>query len=395
MLLKINPHKCFFIFILLSTILHYLSGNGVIAFGPAIIFGALVILYEFVSTRPIKKEYLLLSLAWLPYVFLAGTTYVFNPHEGRYLTAYLLSILFLPIITIVFFRLLFCENKFKNYLFIYKTLFVFLLVQTIICIGQITTYTLGVGFPVSELYAESGMVTGTFVNSNDLGAIVLLIIFFVLGLEKFYFHQNKYLFWIIAAVLLIITGSRSAILLAVFIFVFNKVNNLKTLLFYTVLFFLLGGVFFLAINHLEGDAFSRIHARLNSIMSIFQQGLYSDNSVNVRLNSYIHFVHNFSELGFGSGEINNYLKFSKNANFLATDLLFRNPHSLIVEIGYWLGWLGLIFFFTPVLFLLSYSKRKLSLVVVLLIVSMIPSGILGSMLFFLLIIMCFFDFKEK
>ena len=81
MLLKINPHKCFFIFILLSTILYYLSGNGVIAFGPAIIFGALVILYEFVSTRPIKKEYLLLSLAWLPYVFLAGTTYVFNPHE--------------------------------------------------------------------------------------------------------------------------------------------------------------------------------------------------------------------------------------------------------------------------------------------------------------------------
>ncbi|SUA56880.1 Lipid A core - O-antigen ligase and related enzymes [Oligella urethralis] len=392
MSLKINPHKCFFIAVLLSTFLGYLFNSGLIAYGPLILCGMMVILYEFISKKKIKKDDWLVSISWLPYVFLAAATYITNPYEGRYLTTYLLSILILPIATISFCRLFFNGNRYENYRFIYKALFWFLIVQLIICFGQISTYTLGFGFPVSELYAERGMVTGTFINSNDLGAVALVIIFIVLGLEKFYFQQNKYLFWLIVVILLIITGSRSAILLAIFIFLLNKASDPKRIVIYTVLFALLAFTFVFVINNVESQALSRMSARLNTIVSIFQQGIYSDSSISMRVSSYLHFIQNLPKLGFGTGEINNYFKYSANANFRGAELLFQNPHSLVVEIGYWLGWLGLLFFFIPISFLLFYSKRKLSLIVVLLIVSMIPSSILSSMIFFLLIILSFFDY---
>lgn len=392
MLLKINPYKCFFIAVLLSAFLGYLFNSGLIAYGPLIFFGVMVILHEFISKQKTKKSYLYISVSWLPYVFLAAATYIANPYEGRYLTTYLLSILILPIATISFFRLFFNENRYENYKFIYKALFWFLTVQLIICFGQISTYTFGFGFPVSELYAERGMVTGTFINSNDLGAVALVIIFIVLGLEKFYFQQNKYLFWLIVVILLIITGSRSAILLAILIFLLNKASDPKRIVIYAILFVLLACAFVFVINNVESQALSRISVRLNTIVSIFQQGIYSDSSISMRVSSYLHFIQNLPKLGFGTGEINNYFKYSANANFRGAELLFQNPHSLVVEIGYWLGWFGLLFFFIPISFLLFYSKRKLSLIVVLLIVSMIPSSILSSMIFFLLIILSFFDY---
>ena len=395
MSLKINPHKCFFIAVLLSTFLGYLFNSGVIASGPLIFFGMMVVIYEFISKKKTKREYLVVSISWLPYVLLAAATYISNPYEGRYLTTYLLSILIIPITTISFFRLFFNENRYENYKYIYKALFWFLTIQLIICFGQISTYTFGFGFPVSELYAEGGMVTGTFTNSNDLGAVILVIIFIVLGLEKFYFQQNKYLFWLIVVILLIITGSRSAILLAILIFLLNKASDPKRIVIYAVLFVLLAFTFVFVINNVESQALSRISVRLNTIVSIFQHGIYSDGSISVRVSSYLHFIQNLPKLGFGTGEINNYFKYSANANFRSIELLFQNPHSLIVEIGYWLGWFGLLFFFIPISFLLFYSKRKLSLIVVLLIVSMIPSSILGSMIFFLLIILSFFDFRNK
>ena len=394
MSLKINPHKCFFIAVLLSTFLGYLFNSGLIAYGPLILCGAMVILYEFISKQKIKRDYWFVSISWLPYVFLAAATYIANPYEGRYLTTYLLSILILPIVTISFYRLFFNENRYENYKYIYKALFWFLTVQLIICFGQISTYTFGFGFPVSELYAERGMVTGTFTNSNDLGAVTLVIIFIVLGLEKFYFQQNKYLFWLIVVILLIITGSRSAILLAILIFLLNKASDPKRIVIYAVLFVLLAFTFVFVINNVESQALSRISVRLNTIVSIFQHGIYSDSSISMRVSSYLHFIQNLPNLGFGAGEINNYFKYSANANFRGAELLFQNPHSLVVEIGYWLGWLGLLFFFIPISFLLFYSKRKLSLIVVLLIVSMIPSSILSSMIFFLLIVLSFFDLRE-
>lgn len=392
---KINPYKCFFISVLFSTFLVYIFNSGVIAYGVLTLCGLMVIVNELTTKRPFKKQYVFISLAWLPYVIWASSVYVMNPFEGRYLTAHLLAILILPLITITFFRLLYSGKSYENYEFIYKILFLFVTLQLFVCLGQLSTYTLGFGLPVTEVYSVQGMVTGTFYNSNDLAAVVLVIVFFVLGLEKFYFKKNKTKFWLIVTMLLVLTSSRSAVVVAALMFLLSKVNNLRQLIAYIFMFILLGFSFVFLVNNVENEAFARVAVRLNTIISIFQYGIDSDSSMNVRMSSYLHFIEKLPELGLGSGEINNYSKYSHGVYFEASDLLFQNPHSLVVEIGYWLGWLGLLFFFVPISLLLSLSKRKFLLLFVLLIVSMIPSSILGSMIFFLLIILCFFDFKRQ
>lgn len=394
MYLMFNPHKLFFIAILFSGFLGYIFNSGLVAYGPLIVMAAMVVFYEFVTSVKINRKYLLMSLVWLPYVAWAGLVYISNPLDGRFLSTHLLSILILPLLVISFFRLFYGGKNHANYNFVYNVLFVFLFLQLIICFGQLATFSFGVGLPVNELYAEHGMVTGTFFNSNDLAAVVLATIFFVLGLEKYFFKEDKYLFWIVAFALLIITGSRSAIILGVGLFVFSKVNDPKKILTYGSLFFILALLSVFFIGSIENESVSRMLVRVESLVNVLQYGVSADNSMTMRINSYFHFLEKLPKLGLGSGEINNYFKYSDGANFSGADLLFQNPHSLIVEIGYWLGWPGLVLFFGPMVLLLSNSRRKLALIATFLIVSMIPSSILGSMLFFLILILSFFDFKS-
>ena len=395
MILKINPYIAFIAAILYSVFLGYIFHSGIIAYGPLIILGALVLVNEFKSFNKLEFNNWLAIITWLPYVTWASMAYLNNPYEGKYLSTYFLSILILPLVTLSLFRLLKLERQEKLFSKLYKLLFSFLAFQLIICLGQVMTYTFGVGLPVSTLYAEYYMITGTFTNSNDLAAIVLISAFIVLGLEKFLFKTDKYLFWILVASLLIITGSRSAIVLTSILFITNKFNDLKKLPVYI----LVGTMFFLissfSLNYFsDNNAVARFLVRFSSLVNIFQNGVESDHSMTIRLGSYFHFINNLPKLGLGTGEINNYLKYSMGANFGGVEILFKNPHSLIVELGYWLGWPGLIFFFTPLFFLLRYSRRKISLIFVFLIASMIPSSILGSMIFFLFLILSFFDYKN-
>jgi hypothetical protein len=393
MLLKFNPHRAFFLSVLFSGFFAYISHSGIIAYGPMIIMAALVVAYEVVGEKKIAKQHLLASLSWLPYVFLAGFTYISNPFEGRYFSTHLLTIIILPLLVLSFSRMLCGKNNYYNYEFVYKSLFFFVFMQLLVCLGQLSTYTFGVGFPVSELYAEYGMITGTFANSNDLSAVTLAIIFVVIGLEKYYFKNDKYIFWLAAIVLLMMTGSRSAIVLAAIFFLFSKAASPKKVIVYGLIFSTLFFVVAFVVNNFESEALSRGVARIESLMKIFQYGISSDNSMTMRLDSYTHFLQELPRLGFGSGEVNNYFIYSEDASFRGKTLLFQNPHSLVVELGYWLGWPGLILFFLPLMFLLPNSKRKLSLVAVFLIVSMIPSSILGSMLFFLVLVLSFYDYR--
>lgn len=394
MFLKFNAHRLFFITILFSGFLGYIFNSGVIAYGPLIIMGVVVVFYEVITSEKISKKYIFSFLAFLPYAAWAGFIYVSTPFENRYLSTHFLTILILPLLVLSFLRMFYGNNQLYNYKFIYKTLLVFVFLQLVICLGQISTYVFGIGLPVNELYAENIMVTGTFFNSNDLAATTLAILFFILGLEKYFFKEEKYLFWVIAFTLLIITGSRSAIMLGGALFVFSKVNSPKKILTYSFLIFILAffSVFF--IGSIENEVISRILVRFESLVNVLQYGVSADNSMTMRVNSYIHFLEKLPELGFGSGEVNNYFKYSTGAGFRGADLLFQNPHSLIVEIGYWLGWPGLILFFGPMILLLTYSRRRLSLIATFLIVSMIPSSILGSMIFFLILILSCFDFKS-
>jgi len=194
MILRINPYIAFFAAIFYSTFLGYIFQLGIVAYGPLIVLGILVVVSQFKYGNKLNFKNWLILITWLPYVMWASYAYLNNPYEGKYLSTYFLSILILPLVTLSLFRLLKLERQEKLFSKLYKLLFSFLAFQLIICLGQVMTYTFGVGLPVSTLYAEYYMVTGTFTNSNDLAAIVLISAFIVLGLEKFLFKTDKYLF---------------------------------------------------------------------------------------------------------------------------------------------------------------------------------------------------------
>lgn len=388
---EINPYKGFFLAVLFSTFIGYFFNSGILAYGPLIIFVLLIIYSEILTCRPLKKDKLIVILSWLPYSFWASFVYISNPYEGKYLSTHFLSILILPIITLSYFRIFDKRNDLTGYLFTYKAVFLFLLLQLFIALGQISNFVFGIGFPVSEAYADYGMITGTFTNSNDLAAVVLVVLFFVTGLEKNIFKSEKYLFWLVAFTLIVVTGSRSAIILSSFIFIVSKVRDARKLVLYALILFLLIIVLFFIMSNVDNIVLNRFEARLNSILLIFESGIASDNSMIVRLGSYFHFFDNILTLGLGSGKINDYFIYSNGANFNDSELLFRNPHSLVVELGYWLGWPGLLFFFVPFFLMLRYSQRKYLFLLIFLVASMISSSVMGSMIFFLLIILCFHD----
>jgi hypothetical protein len=355
----------------------------------------IVLIYEFVTHRKIKYNHAVLVLAWMPYSIWASFVYFINPFEGRYFSGYLLTFILLPVLVLSFVRLVFSENHDSNYKFIYYSLVVFVLFQLVVCVGQMLTYTYGFGFPVSEYYSEYAVVSGTFANSNDLSAIVLAILFFFMGAEKFCFKSEKYFIWVVLIILLVLGGSRSAIILAVLFFVIHKADNFSRMFVYCLSLSLLFVIMFYSFDN-QSEVANRVASRIDSITTIFKYGVSVDNSMSIRVMSYLHFLKMLPELGFGSMVINEYHLFSENADFsgMDMDLLFQNPHSLVVELGYWLGWPGLIMFFIPMLALLKYSRRKMLFLVMFVLVGMIPSSILGGMVFFMILILNAFDYRE-
>lgn len=391
---KLNPHRLFFLAMLASPFLGYIFSSGLLASIPIVLGAGLVVINEIICCRGVNKKHALIILFWFPYVAWASLNYLRNPFEDNYLSSYFLTILLLPVMVLASIKLFVSENSHSNYVFIYKVLFVFLLLQLIVCFGQFSTYYFGVGFPVNEIYAHQGMISGTFFNSNDLGAAIVLVAFIAIGFEKFILKSNCYVLWLVIAVLLVVSGSRSAMLLGVLLFCFNKIRTLKEFLGFFFLFSFAGLFFSFFLFEVESNAVHRFLQRIESLLMVLSSGIQADNSMSIRLSSYVHFIGQLPELGFGSGVINNYFKYSDDANFYGAELLFQNPHSLVVEIAYWLGWPGLLLFFVPVMVLLQFSRRKIQLAGVLLVVTMIPSSILGGLVFFMLAIFSFFDFDK-
>lgn len=384
MLTRLKTNQYFLIAILLSPFLGYFSGKGIIAYGPLIILMLLVIVLEFLSPQRIALKDWGAVLAWLPYVGLASYYYVSYPLDGRYLTTHLLAIITLPMITLSILCIQNKSNGARYSIFLYRSIRLFLFMQFIICLGQISTYTLGIGLPINEEYRDYFMITGTFYNPNDLGAVTLLIAFIFTGIERQFSLKRQGVIWSLIIILLLMSGSRSALLATAVLFMLTRGFNIKSILLYSLilLFFIISyNVFF---SDTESGVFFRFVYRLESLVNILKSGVGIDNSMGLRLDSYLHFIKNINSLGVGSGRLNDYYQYADTAQF-KTELMFQNPHSLIVEIGYWLGWPGLLTFALATLYLLQYSSKKLAVILIVGISSLIPSSVLGNLIYFLLI----------
>lgn len=388
---KSSFYKLFLLNTLISPFLGYFFNSGLIAYGPLIVMMFVVVLSEVLKPSVMKYKDWLSVFYFIPYTICAAYFYLINPYESNILTTYFLTIFLIPLFVFVFLKLSRYNREAQFNDLIYKYISFFLIGQLIVCLGQIMTYTFGFGLPVSAEYGSLYVITGTYNNPNDLATIILLVAFCISKIENTIKNNKKNIIWFIIFLLLLITGSRSALFVTLIIFMLTRKINVMSVLA-TIMISVVGIFFvdFIIASNNSGDIISRMALRLGSFIDIYEKGLSSDNSINIRMESYLHFLNNLHNLGLGSGEINNYYKYATNATFQGW-LLFQNPHSLIVELGYWLGWIGLLGFFIPFGLLVYQYQRSFLFFFVALISMSISSSVLGSFIYFLFLILCIFS----
>lgn len=386
------PHRLLILSVLLSPFLLYFTSSSTFSYAPIVLCLLIVVFSEFMYMSKMAGKYWWAVLSWIPYASLASFYYILNPLGGRYLTAHFFVALSLPIIVLCITRLMNCIG-YRDYCeFVIKIILFFLSSQIFICLAQILFLSTGVGLaPRNELYSESYMITGTFVNSNDLASVVLLTSFIYVSIGSYSSKFQQVVVWLMITFLLFLTGSRSAIVLTLIIFLVGRGFGLKSIFYFGVALFLLFAAYS-GLSGIDSDILSRVFLRVDSIYNIIFGGIESDGSMSIRLNSYVHFINNLSVLGFGSGELGNYSTYAKGGNF-SSDFIFTNPHSFIVETGYWLGWCGLLFLIIGISGVLGFSSRRLQVIVLFVIATAISSSVLGNFIFFLFLFFCFFDFQ--
>ncbi len=387
---KSSLYKVFLLNTLIAPFLGYFFKSGLIAYGPLIVTMFLVLLSEVLKPSVMKYKDWFSTFYFIPYTIFAAYFYIINPYDGNLLTTYFLTIFLIPLFVFVCLKLSRYSSGEQFNDLIYKYISLFLIAQLIICLGQVMTYTFGFGLPVSAEYESLYVITGTYTNPNDLATIILLIAFCFSRFENTIKSNKRNIIWLIIFLLLLITGSRSALFVTLIVFLLTRKINFTGVLATIMISFI--GIFavdFIFASNNTSDIISRMALRLESFIDIYENGLGSDGSMSVRMESYLHFLNNLQNLGLGSGEINNYYKYATNATFQGW-LLFQNPHSLIVELGYWLGWIGLLGFFIPFGFLVYQYQRSFLFLVVALISMSISSSVLGSFIYFLFLILCIF-----
>lgn len=391
-MVKSSLFKLFLLLVVLSPFLAYLFNNGLLAYGPMLAVAILILCFEMIEPTLLTYKEWLSILAFLPYTLIAELYYILNPYEGKIISAYSITFIFLPFFVYIFLvlRKKYCSDDYHKLLF--RIIFIFLIMQSIVCLGQISTYILGVGLPVVQEYQYDFMISGTFSNSNDLAAVVLLISLSMIRLESSLQKNIQVITWLSISFLLIVSSSRSALVCALVIFIVSRnmsYRSIVPLLLIPLAAIPILGVFF---SQKDSDVLNRISSRIETFQNIYEYGLNADSSINLRLDSYIHFIKNISSLGLGSGEINNYTIYATNSNFESW-LMFQNPHFLIIEIGYWLGWVGLVSFLSAFFFLIfNYYRSALFLLIALISMS-IPSSVLGSSIYFFFLMLCVFSEK--
>lgn len=384
---KNSVYKIFTASLLITSYLQY-SLHSYISVVPLLFSLLLLVISEFAKPSKMSFGKWLTLLMWVPYSALATIYYLNHPYLGMILHPVLITNILLPFIIFALLRIkhIYSIKAFGK--FVFNTCYLFLICQLVVCVGQLSTYILGIGLPVSPDYSEFYMVTGTLTNSNDVACLALLGAFCVSKTEKFVMQKYKVLIiWITIILILLIVQSRSAIIMTLVVFMFSReIENGKKIsqtVGMSMLLLLIIPLMYFGDNN---SALGLMINRLESLVTIYNNGLNSDQSMNVRSESYVYFLGQLDKINLGSGKIYDYLEFSTQANF-DSSLMFNNPHSLIVELGYWMGWLGLITFFLPFITMVYIYQRNILFVILAILSMHISSSVLGSFYYFLFLMM--------
>jgi len=294
----------------------------------------------------------------------------------------------------------------------------FMSIQLVIVFGQMALHLTGYGFylpatlnPEIEKHYLN-MLTGSFFNANDLGAVSLMIAAFFLVANNYssiVVNANSVveskakvsmftLGLVIATILILLTASRSAMMIvAITLVVFSlRQSWIKGLLLLMLLSVIISILVAIGSEYFDNISFlQRVIWRLESLVAVLTGAATSDNSIVTRIDSYVNFIIQLPVIGLGTGVLRDYTVFVEP--IFKSDLYYVfavNPHSFFVEIGYWLGWPGLILFF---LFLTSYNIDFCFLfaIFIFFMTGMISSSVINNFMFFMAFLSAMPLFQRK
>lgn len=390
----------FFIYYVLSFL--FPQPNQFIMRITPLVLGVAAYIFLFLLVDPKIKKKDLTSLAMLTLFSLLASSYIIlEKGITGALSMENLFFLSLPLFYITASRL----SSEKDEVFVYKLFLYFIGFQFFVLLGQGMKMLTGVGFntpaeysAVSDQVDYANMLSGTFLNSNDLACLVMMIGVYFLLLK----HYRGYRVGIglgLICLILILTASRMSIFLfalSIFIFGLTKnrfsISNVLSIIFVSLPLLIITSMLFYGLISSFSDsieAISRVKNRIDTIFTIFENGISSDNSMSVRFESYLNFTNNLMNLGYGTAKLRDYGIFVEHLGYKFS-LLAVNPHSFIVEIGYWMGWPGLILFisFLFFLFMNKLSVFNFFVFMIFLLASMISSSAINNFFLFFSFFCC-------
>lgn len=294
-------------------------------------------------------------------------------------------------------------NSLKNEEFTFKIFLYFIVFQFFVLLGQGIKMLTGVGFSAPVEYSTvavqsdyENMLSGTFLNSNDLASLAVMIAVYFLLLKYYHGYRVGSGLSLICIILMLTASRMSIFIFTISLFVFwfantrMKASNILLALFlYLPLLFAVTVLVYSSISFFSDsiEAISRVKSRIDTIFTIMGNGISSDNSMSVRFESYQNFLSNLPNLGYGSGRLRDYGVFVDHLGDRFS-LFAVNPHSFIVEIGYWMGWPGLVLFlsFLFSLFMSRFSMLNIYVFIIFILVTMISSSVITNFFLFF----CFF-----
>src|SRR5690625_4533843 len=337
----INPYKITVLLIFLSPFTNYVTNSGAISLGPLLLAFMYLLIYEIFNRNTLVRSPLLISASFIPFSLLSFYTYQHSPLDGEIFNYIGFNLIVIPFLVLIAIRVNETStNGINSNVFLFRIFIFFVSAQLFICLGQLSNYIFGYGFPIVEIYRARNFIPGTFYNPNNLSAVILILAFITLGFRDSINKKSIYIFLALSLTVLLFGGSRSALILFFLVVLVNLKMNFKDIIkaLFTALIF----VFLIYIISIltDNSAINRMVKSLSSLATIFTEGISADNSMSGRSSSYIHFLQELPNIGLGTRKIFEYSQFKGQASFFEVDLLFSYPHSFIVEIGYWLGWPG-------------------------------------------------------
>jgi len=236
-----------------------------------------------------------------------------------------------------------------------NVLYYTLLVAAIIGILQISYLLTGLGIDPAQQFGDETFylnartlmgVPSIFGNPNDFSVFSCLIFLF------FLFNKTKFTVSIVLALFCIfISGSKTAILIAIFGLLVRGGIGLKII----ILFFIFIVGIYIKSAEFQGFDLYAVDRTLFTIIELLSGSVDINSSVAVRYESWLYFFSEYYRFISGSFVAGEVFPQFVNARF-DTSLIALNPHSFIIELHALFGFGGFLIF--ALLFIATYKSMS-------------------------------------